>query len=195
MKNILLIGDVHCKFDAYCDIIKNHNGLSIQLGDFGFAYEHQKFLNTIDYSKHKVLFGNHDYYPMIDSPHSLRDFGIYEDIFFIRGAYSIDKHGRKENIDWFRNEELTYTQCNNAFDLYCKIKPKIVISHDCPTFLRELLFDIPFNERTMTSELLDQMFDFNIPEKWYFGHHHQSITKIIKNCEFHCLNELETILI
>lgn len=195
MMNILLIGDVHGKFDAYCDIIKNHNGISIQLGDFGFDEEHQQFLNTIDYSKNKVLFGNHDYYPMLYSPHSLGDFGMYNNIFYVRGAYSIDKMWRKESIDWFENEELTYTECNKALDLYCKHKPKIVISHDCPTFLRELLFDIPFNERTITSELLDQMFEFHKPEKWYFGHHHQSIMKIINNCEFRCLNELESVLI
>lgn len=196
MQNILLIGDVHTKIEDYYSILKENSKLSsIQLGDFGFKKEHENLLNNIDTKNHKILFGNHDYYPMIDSSYSLGHFGIYQNIFYIRGAYSIDKVCRKEGIDWFPNEELTYKQCVEAFDLYCKIKPEIVISHDCPDFIRSSLFDIPYQEGSITSQLLEQMFDFNKPKAWYFGHHHYSITDNIKKCKFQCLNELETIII
>ena len=94
--------------------------------------------------------------------------------------------------DW---EKIYKDNGEKSFDLYCKIKPEIVISHDCPDFIRSSLFDIPYQEGSITSQLLEQMFDFNKPKAWYFGHHHYSITDNIKKCKFQCLNELKYCII
>ena len=51
MNTLRLIGDVHGKYDAYLDLIKEAD-YSIQLGDLGLDYF---FLSQVDYKKHKLI--------------------------------------------------------------------------------------------------------------------------------------------
>lgn len=111
-------------------------------------------------------------------------------MFTIRGAYSIDKHIRKEGVDYFPNEELDYNQINKAIDLYKEKKPKIVVSHDCPQSARENLFSI--TDKSITSNGLERLLEEHEPDLWIFGHHHKSVNTMIGNTNFVCLDELET---
>ena len=130
---LTFIGDVHGKYKEYLNKITEKE-YSIQLGDFGFDYS---CLKHVDTTKHKILLGNHDNYDNIPK-HSLGDFGVYEllglKIFYIRGAYSIDKKYRIVGRSWWENEELNYTQCNDCIQLYKNTKPDMVISHDAPYY-------------------------------------------------------------
>jgi predicted phosphodiesterase len=194
MEQILLIGDVHQKNTRYESIIEAHRGDSIQLGDFGFETEHKWMLKYKDCERNKVLFGNHDDYNFVNEKHSLGHFGLYKGLFFVRGAYSYDKANRiARGYEWHENEELSYEQANECIELYEQEKPIIVISHECPTIIRTLLWDM--SERSRTSDLLEAMFDIHKPTMWIFGHHHKSVTEVINGCEFTCLAELETKLI
>lgn len=192
---MLIIGDVHGNFDQYKKIIEDHD-CSIQLGDFGFKKEHDRFLTEVytEQNKHRILFGNHDYYPYINKPYSLGDY-IYlpdEDIFCIRGAYSIDKNSRTLGIDYFPDEEISYTKFDEIFKVYIEAKPNVVISHDAPHIVRDKFFNI--KRYSLTSHILQELLEEHRPSVWIFGHHHTSIKKEIPGyrTKFICLGELET---
>lgn len=190
---MLLIGDVHMKNNRYERIIDSYHGKSIVLGDFGFDTEHKWLLKYKNTDQHKVLFGNHDYYPLVNENHSLGHWGMYEGLFFVRGAETpwFDRPRRMAGVDWFDNEELSFSELNDVFNQYTEFKPDIVISHDCPSFLRYSEFDI--RQTTRTSETLDAMFDAHKPKYWFFGHFHKSIQVTHAGCQFQCLNELESV--
>ena len=190
---MLLIGDVHQKNIQYEKIIDNCCGKSVVLGDFGFDTEHKWLLKYKDTERHKGLFGNHDYYPLVNEKHSLGHFGMYEGMFFVRGAETpwFDRGRRMMGVDLFENEQLTYAELTKAFELYVQEKPEIVISHDCPSFLRYAEFDI--RNTTTTSETLDAMFDAHKPKYWFFGHFHKPIQVNYSGCQFRCLGELESV--
>ncbi len=187
---ITLIGDVHGKLTEYHKIVQSKKS-TIALGDFGFKKEHDWHLKNVDNKNHKVLFGNHDYFPYIDFEHSLGRFGFDSDnsLFWISGADSIDKHWRTRNIDWFEDEQLDFKQELECFDIYTEAKPNVIISHDCPQFVRSQCFGI--YDESLTSKFLAHLFYEYKPKMWIFGHHHKSIDIEIDGCRFVCLKELE----
>jgi predicted phosphodiesterase len=186
---VLLIGDVHGKLKQYSDLVKNHEE-SIVLGDFGFKHEYD---NKPTDNNHKILFGNHDYYPYINKDYSLGDYGVYNDMFYIRGAFSIDWMYRVYGRDLFENEELSYEQFNNVINYYSKVKPEIVISHEAPNSIVRDWFG--YKDRNITKQGLQAILEIHKPKLWVFGHHHKSIKRMVGSTEFICLNELETLLI
>lgn len=186
-----IIGDVHGKLDQYKEITDNC-AFSICVGDFGFQKEWDWHHENIG-GCHEINMGNHDYLPYLYShPASLRNYNYFPSfgVFSVRGAFSIDKIHRTEGLDWFPNEELTYQEGLHCFDEYCKIKPKIVISHDCPQSVCYSLFGI--YQKSDTRNLLQAMFEEHEPELWVFGHHHESKDIAFGKTRFICLNELET---
>ena len=191
---VTVIGDVHGKLDEYKALTERY-GRTIQIGDFGFKKQFEWHEKNINPDKHKLFKGNHDNY-LNDKEYDfdLGDYGyiVELDIFFIRGAKSNDKHYRTEGIDWFENEQLTYSQFNNAIVLYEKIKPSIVLSHDCPQTILDTKFSNLCYEKTTTRNGLNAMFDVHQPLLWIFGHHHHSMNFNLKNTNFICLDELET---
>jgi hypothetical protein len=195
MNNIMVIGDVHGLLGDYQDLIHKHKGMTIQVGDFGFKKEHTWHLKNIDSTKHKISFGNHDDYTFLNEPHSLGNYTYMEEygIMTIRGAYSIDKQWRTEGKDWWPNEELNMEEMQEVIDKYIQIKPKIVITHDCPQFLRELWFGI--EDKCMTTNGFQFMFYEHKPDMWIFGHHHKDISDDVYGTKFVCLDELGTIII
>lgn len=198
------IGDVHGKQSEYTGIA-NKATYSIQLGDIGFNYDWiQKHLPS---DTHKILGGNHDNYTVVDgkfveqTPHFLGDFGIYTvpefgDIFYVRGGNSIDKKYRKEGVNWWPLEEITYSQASQALALYEQVKPNFVITHECPTNLLDYVGmskEEALNwgiKPSMTANLLQSMFELHQPEWWLFGHHHRDWEMTINGTKFRCLNEL-----
>lgn len=187
---ILIIGDSHGKIQKYHEIIKNVKK-SICVGDFGFKTQWDWLKKeNINPDNHKINMGNHDYLPYLNSPYSLGNWNYWNEIFTIRGANSIDKHLRNEGLDWFSNEELSYSEGNDVIDNYVKIKPKIVVSHDCPVVVVKELFGI--TDKSITRQILQSCFDEHQPEIWLFGHHHSKKDYIINNTRFICLEELET---
>ena len=166
---------------------------SIQLGDFGFKREHDWFIENIDSNVHKINFGNHDYYPYLNEPHSLGNYQYSDGIFTVRGAWSIDRDYRREGVDWFADEEMNYTEMMACLNYYEKIKPRIVVSHECPNTPREEFFNI-WNQSN-TSHILEAMFQIHQPETWIFGHHHSPRNQVINGTRFICLPELGTFII
>lgn len=192
-EKILLIGDVHCKIAQYENILLAHPTLrSYQIGDFGFDREYQWWTQKGFPNAH-ILRGNHD------SPQTHPQ--IYQkwfwhpevSIFGIAGADSIDKYRRTEGVDWWRDEELSTREQNEALDAYEGAKPRIMLSHDCPGVIRELMFGI--HDRSPTSDLLNAAFEIHQPQVWVFGHHHRPMNLNWGNTKFICLAELETLIL
>lgn len=191
---MLVIGDVHGMIDRYIDLVIDHEGPTLQLGDMGFDYEQ---LRILDPHQHKFFGGNHDNYDKYYScPHALGNFGVWhadKDIFYVRGAWSIDQTYRTEGRSWWRREELNYTESTECMLMYATIKPNIVITHECPQFLGTDLFHYEPNIDTHTGLLLQQMYLEHQPEIWIFGHHHKDTNILHGKTLFQCLGELTTI--
>ena len=187
---ITVIGDIHGWTKTYQKWIQNNLApaqRSIQIGDMGLGFAGVGLPApgmppfTGD---HKFFRGNHD------SPEKCRahknylgDFGYLPDdkIFYLAGAFSIDRIYRTEGVSWWRDEELSYEELNKAVDLYAEVKPRFVLSHETPEKAAKfLLYDLqgPYFAAKLdcagsrTSQALQVMLNIHQPEKWIFGHYH-----------------------
>ena len=194
---ITFIGDIHGKTHYYNLLTQNFEK-TYGLGDFGFKDKYDWHKANIDPTKHKMLQGNHDYRGVDLEQYDfvLPDYGFDENLnmFWVRGADSIDKSKRTEGVDWFRDEEINYSILNyEVLPYYEQCKPKIMISHDCPQSIFLSLKRYKYSDKSVTREALQAMFEIHQPEIWLFGHHHFSWKQEINNTKFICLNELETL--
>jgi len=205
---VLIIGDVHGKVDSYVNLLEGYiensesfsdEFYSVQIGDFGFR-EHYTKRNELfqekSFPKEKHFFfgGNHDDYHELPSFH-LGDFGTLpfnENVFFIRGAHSIDKNARIKGRDWFSEEQLGFKESMKCLKKYKRKKPEIVLSHDAPSSVVECMFPSKDLENVHTRNFLQELFEFHKPEVWIFGHWHENKEKEIEGTRFICLDELET---
>jgi len=197
MNDTLIIGDVHGKVDKYWKLLQqNLRSRSIQVGDFGFEAQHLWHLANVDSDKHKINFGNHDDYTFLHERHSLGNWSwdIERDLMTVRGAFSIDRVHRTENISWWANEEMNYEEMQQAVDAFILYKPSIVVTHDCPHEVSKHLFggNIKNQIKTTTGNGLQVMFESHQPDLWIFGHHHREEDEMIDGTRFICLEELGT---
>lgn len=201
---ITFIGDLHIphtsEFSYYENLTRKHEK-TVQIGDFGFGKEWTRLGYTVDGANHKVLGGNHDDYDVApNTPNWLGDYGICDTLgipfFFIRGGHSIDSHDRifKEHTcgvkSYWHNEELNFAQmleCARDYGYHC---PDVVVSHDCPAFVNDMLHGDdsrpnilekhgwPHDYKNNTALLLDELWGGEFaPRLWIFGHHHISFRK------------------
>lgn len=191
--NFRLIGDVHGHYEHYLPLLREAQS-TIQIGDLGLDYT---ILSSVDAKRHRVFGGNHDNYDTMGNwPHFLGDYGVHTvdgfgDIFFIRGGISIDRHRRKEGVSWWEKEELSMAQCYAAINEYKRVKPKFVLSHECPQSIVPSVTQSSLVIPSRTKQLLEEMFAAHQPERWVFGHYHTSWNTSINNTLFTCLDHLE----
>lgn len=185
----LLIGDIHGDMDGYRELIKN-SPKSIQLGDFGWGFCKSPTLA----STHRAIRGNHDNPAKAKlDPIYLGDFGVYEGMFFISGAYSIDKAWRTPGWDWWDDEELNVQQLMQAIVDCIKLQPKIIITHASPESIKHrVLGDSAIKISSRTEQALEVLFQQYQPEEWYFAHLHKPYQEIVNGTKFRCLDCYET---
>ncbi len=202
---LLLIGDVHGRLqelDALCANSKHAGGASaghrvVQVGDLGLGF---RGIEESELPTHmQFLRGNHDNPSLAHAlPGYLGDFGYWPeaDAFFLSGAWSIDRPWRTEGVDWWREEQLSLAQLQDAYDLYLEVKPRLVISHDCPPAVFEAMPDSSkLSKRTIltrTTQAMALMLEEHTPELWVFGHHHQAWQGKVSGTHFRCLDILES---
>lgn len=205
-----IIGDIHGRYLTYGKLIANIPQ-SICVGDVGFDYNY--LIDRVDPNKHRSIAGNHDNYDIIDTvPHFMGDYGETNsplgNIFFVRGAWSIDRKERelndfmsKSKTIW-EEQELTVEQGYQALDAYKVAKPNFVITHECPLDVVQYVTEPGFVEmfgydqpiiKTRTNQLLQAMTDFHSPKIWCFGHYHKRWYKMINNTLFICVKDEECI--
>jgi predicted phosphodiesterase len=196
LSNKLFVGDVHAKWHKLARIIyENPEYDIIQVGDFGIGF-------GVNIPKEELpenfyfIRGNHDKESeCAEYSNYLGLFGYSEklDIFYVGGAYSIDKSLRTPYLDWWDDEELNYTQSLACIDLYEKIKPAVVVSHDCPFNQRKILLSHVTDESNRSSStvrLLDELYSIHQPTIWIHGHLHIQQTNKLENTLFVGLKEL-----
>jgi len=205
-----LIGDIHGDFTTYESIISDSER-SIQVGDFGVGFFSDKTtIYTPEIEKknwygplfeenykeepnlnHRFIRGNHD------NPEACKqnklwipDGTMHGPFFCIGGALSIDKDYRREDYDYWSDEELTYDQFMKIADSYEKIKPNFVISHDCPESVTPHLFSWYNKTRfpSITRQGLQMLFEIHQPKLWVFGHWHHHKMEVIRGTQFICLD-------
>lgn len=202
-----IIGDVHGAFDSYFWTINKMHlpgdkiiDCSLQLGDFGVFNDRdianlkkRKFFTQAD--KHKIFRGNHDNPEIFGRiPNNLGDYGYLPDqeMFWVAGGWSIDRESRTEGVDWWRDEEISYDQLSRALQMFVDIKPKIMISHECPTAIKldALSNGYKLNITSRTEAALEAMFEAHKPDLWVFGHHHKRIERDLWGTHFVGLGEM-----
>jgi len=180
---------------------------SLQLGDFGIFQERDIADGKLrgrewpDPSKHKFFRGNHDNPNLVkDLPSYLGDYGYLEaqQLFWLAGAWSIDRIYRVPDVSWWHDEELSMEELTTALALYEKVKPRVVITHEAPTVAKELLLDAHgmhnIGHSSHTEKCLQFMFEAHQPELWVFGHFHKRWTAEVMGStgltQFECLDEM-----
>ena len=196
---MIVIGDIHGKVDRYLKLLARHrNEPSVQLGDFGIGFPGDEPPPPLPGNAWFIR-GNHDN-PEGARSHAnyLGDYGSRTidgiRIFFLSGAWSCDQWHRTEGVNWWRDEELCAAELQAAFDLYEKLKPEIVLTHEGPDeAVRSLLDGQAVHKeltRTSTGNALNAMLETHRPKKWIFGHWHTRFRRRIGGTEFRCLPEL-----
>ena len=193
------IGDIHGAFNDYANFYTVGADESIQVGDFGIGFGsdfwHSKIEDwQIQNPKHQFIRGNHDDPEKCATmPGYIKDGYVKDDMMFVGGAYSIDKHIRLANDwPWWENEQLSYREFEQIMDIYSVVKPNIMITHDCPQFAaRHLFFDSGLcrgkQEPTITGQALEAMFRIHQPKLWIFGHYHIPMDRRLANTTFICV--------
>lgn len=204
-----LIGDVHGKYAQYKWIIRDCPE-SIQVGDMGvgfrIAHDEGPHRAGDEYSnpphalmvKHHARFirGNHDN-PAACRRHSqcIPDGTVEGSTMFIGGAVSIDRAWRLEGYSWWPDEELSYSELQLLIDKYVQIKPRVMVTHDCPEEMAQaMLYHMhqeKLNDGSRTRLALQAMLSAHSPELWVFGHWHRSLDVVSNGTRFVCLAELE----
>ena len=195
-----MVGDVHCKFKSFRDIVKNlpSNSLPIQVGDFGVGFpEWESDKAPLDGLSYKFIRGNHDNPGVCKSLGTYIPDGYYDEdlrAFFCGGGFSIDRNYRTEGLNYWSDEELTYKEFSPIVDLYYRSKPRIVVTHEPPASLIPLIAPNTAGKicPSRTSQCFQTMLDtIHRPEVWVFGHYHLSWSSTIDGTLFRCLDELE----
>lgn len=189
---LTVVGDVHGRIKDF-NILAKKKGHLVQIGDMGFNY------SDLQLGENQYFFpGNHDNFGA-SHPRCLGNFKKLhgtlflenKNIFWVGGAFSIDKNFRIMGRDYFPQEDMPWEEADEALSLYKDLKPEIVLSHDVGTDIARHFFTYPRWFRAMQNCLMDEMFKHHQPKIWVFGHHHKSVRCSLHDTLFVCLNELE----
>ena len=151
--------------------------------------------------------GNHDnpYMCKQDMVGYISDGTVEGDVMFIGGAWSIDNpvappgwYRRTAEIDWWFDEECSDEQFEQFYETYKQIKPRVMITHDCPASVSYKMFwGSGFIQGPVypnrTSEWFDRFFAAHQPDEWYFGHWHKTMAFKDGRTMFQCVGELDYI--
>lgn len=200
MSKIALLGDIHEKPGVVAQLLNKQYELQfsqlIQLGDFGFDHDYAEIYNHPQCHLLKILPGNHDEYPAFAKYPGLflNDFGTLCDnqIFYVRGAYSIDSDKRLSGFNLFHQEELSLQQMYACVDYYEKVckDVKVFLSHAAPTVAAGQIIHATDNTfiGSDTESLLQTLFQIHAPSQWFFGHYHMSWQWSWNDTQFRCLD-------
>jgi len=156
-KRIAFAGDWHCNRDWARRAIRHASSLNadiiVHLGDFGYEFP-PGFVKGVDAALRKAglelwfVDGNHECFPTLlrypireDGRRQLTDRiwhlprgfrWTWGDVSFLAlgGAYSIDRKWRVPGVSWWREEEITDEQVEQAI---AGGPVDVLVSHDCPT--------------------------------------------------------------
>jgi hypothetical protein len=196
---IEFIGDTHGKIDQLLRIVERTKADRIlQLGDVGLGFTgvHLPAMKA-DFG---FIRGNHD------SPQHCRqhynyagEFGVWNGIFVVGGAYSVDWPSRTPGVTWWPDEELSPEQASDCISEYKRAHPRIVASHEAPRSIGEQVLAASGlrpekfgSTHSSTAKLLQELWELHQPSHWIFGHYHSDWAECVNGTQFRCLDELST---
>jgi len=178
------IGDVHAQFDRYV-ACRDEVESSLQVGDMGAGFGKLPAPKP----NHYWLRGNHDDPSVcinrsdcISRYEYLVNFGMM----VIAGAYSTDWRVRRQGIDYWRDEELSDADLQNAFYMALDHRAPIVVTHCAPHVVQRIM---GFDWGGRTSRMFDRLFGQYKPRLWVFGHYHVDWEKVIDGTRFVCVGK------
>lgn len=205
MTKTRFIGDIHgYKYELSLVL---HNmpedvTAAVQVGDMGVGfgqgdYWHESLDDMLTKVNGRFIRGNHDNPAICKTMNTwIKDGRIENDIMYIGGAWSIDYQWRTKGYDLWDDEELSYEELYQLIGIYDYVKPRVMVTHDCPLPISEELF-IKRNKsisgaqyRTRTGSAFETMFEIHKPKLWIMGHWHSDVDEVIDGTRFICLNEL-----
>jgi predicted phosphohydrolase len=205
-----LIGDIHGLVNDYKTYaIDNFEGPTIQIGDFGIGFGQSDYWHESVDEYHmegnrRFIRGNHDNpFACKDMQSWIPDGTVEGDVMFIGGAWSIDNpcappgwYKRTAGYDWWPEEENSDEEFERMYEEYKRVKPRVMITHDCPARISyEMFWKTGFITGPVypnrTGEWFDRFFEAHQPDEWYFGHWHKTMTYKSGNTTFMCLGELD----
>ena len=207
-----LIGDIHGMVNDYkAYAIDKFEGPTIQIGDFGIGfgqgdYWHESVNDYHTRGGHRFIRGNHDNPDMCKTMSGwIKDGTVENDVMYIGGAWSIDNpaappgwYRRTAGYNWWFDEECSDKQFEHFFETYKAVKPRVMITHDCPGKVSYPMFwGSGFIKGPVypnrTSAWFDRFIDAYEPEAWYFGHWHKTMAHKHGRTMFQCIGELDYI--
>jgi Icc-related predicted phosphoesterase len=199
------VGDVHgLRYDLELILSNLPEDVTsvIQVGDMGVGfgqgdYWHESLDEMMLNVKGRFIRGNHDNPAVCKEMMSWIPDGLVEnDVMFVGGSWSIDYQCRTMGVDLWEDEELSYEELDRMLSIYNLVRPKVMVTHDCPLSVsKELFIDNgkSFSKqqyKTRTGLALERMFELHQPELFIFGHWHSDADQVINGTRFICLNEL-----
>lgn len=205
MTKTRFIGDVHGLKNELALVLHNipEDVTSVvQVGDMGVGfgqgdYWHESLEDMMSAVNGRFIRGNHDNPSQCREMHTwIKDGRIENDVMYIGGAWSIDYAWRTKGIDLWEDEELSSQEFYDLLQVYDYVRPRVMVTHDCPLSVSEELFintGKSFSGRqfkTRTGSAFETMFEIHRPKLWIFGHWHCDADRVINGTRFICLNEL-----
>lgn len=208
MSKTRFVGDVHgLKNDLsilLSDIPEDVTSV-VQVGDMGVGfgqsdYWHESLDEMMTKVNARFIRGNHDNPSVCPEMKTWIPDGLVEnDVMYVGGAWSIDYQWRTMGIDMWEDEELSHEELDRILSIYDLVRPKVMVTHDCPLSVSKQLFidnGKSFSKqqyKTRTGLALEKMFELHQPELWLMGHWHLDADQVINGTRFICLNELSYI--
>jgi predicted phosphodiesterase len=201
---IRFVGDVHGHLYEFKLVVESKPkdiDKIIQVGDFGIGfgqsdYWHESLDKYMIENNIYFLRGNHDNPTQCGEMQNNLMAGQHKDFFVIPGAWSIDHQWRTMGVDLWKDEELSYEELDRMLSIYDLVRPKVMVTHDCPLSVSKQLFidngkSLSKQQyKTRTGLALERMFELHQPNLYVFGHWHSDADKVINGTRFICLNEL-----
>lgn len=166
--------------------ISTCDNLSIILGDLGIdkGTSSKKLLNGRNV---KFIYGDMDNMPVAKSDNRcIGDFGYLNN----QNTFAISGTDR-EDRPWF-----TKGQVESMMALYQKSRPKIVVSHDGPSWPLYNMFGVVNGDnKYRTTACMDELLKLWEPKYWIFSHWNKKGTFVSGRTTFVSLDESEDILL
>jgi hypothetical protein len=104
---------------------------------------------------------------------------------------------RFEGYTWWPDEELSNEELLKIQEKYLDLKPKIMVTHDCPDIIADEIMSafntIKYEDPSRTRQAFNSYWELHKPDIWIFGHWHTSMDFNRLGTRFICLNELEVL--
>lgn len=205
-----LVGDIHGLFNDYKTYaVDSFSGPHIQIGDFGVGfgqsdYWHESVDAHMLSTGGRFIRGNHDNPAQCRQMSSwIADGTVEDDVMFIGGAWSIDNpvappgwYRRTAGSDWWFDEECSDAQFESMLETYKSVKPRVLITHDCPhRIATEMFWGSGYlsgpRYSTRTGDFFQTLIELHQPQHWYFGHWHKTMQYKSGNTTFQCIGILD----